>query len=155
MNVIFILFVNVPTPRRGRSLRDCQDGAAGKCPILFSARLQTPRFRAHGRCTWLIGMRGSCHLSGSSRSLLALLSLGTPVALLSEGRSSPPCLILAMPQAAMDRPFLAKPVPPSLKRSFEKLDAALWIAVSSWMQRHGKVRSPHIFFYQSLLNESF
>lgn len=60
-----------------------------------------------------------------------------------------------MPQAAMDRPFLAKPVPPSLKRSFEKLDAALWIAVSSWMQRHGKVRSPHIFFYQSLLNESF
>ena len=37
------------------------------------------------------------------------------------------------------RPFLAQPVPSSLRKSFEKLDAALWIAVSNWMKRHGKV----------------
>ena len=30
-----------------------------------------------------------------------------------------------------ERPFLAQPVPKSLKTSFEKLDAALWIAVSA------------------------
>ena len=30
-----------------------------------------------------------------------------------------------------ERPFLAQPVPKSHKRSFEKLDAALWIAVSA------------------------
>ena len=39
------------------------------------------------------------------------------------------------------RPFLAQPVPSSLRKSFEKLDAALWIAVSNWMKRHGKVLS--------------
>ena len=46
-----------------------------------------------------------------------------------------------MSPTKMARPFLAQPVPNSLRKSFEKLDAALWIAVNSWMRSHGKVRS--------------
>ena len=50
-----------------------------------------------------------------------------------------------MPLGRSSRPFLAQAVPSSLRTSFEKLDAALWIAVSSWMKRHGKVLSSVLF----------
>ena len=117
----------------GRDDQACNEGdTAGAGPILFSARRRTPRFPYPGDGT---------STNQTPIFYLHCVPLRSPLKPKHNPASTSQRMKSAMPLEITAPPFCAQPVPNSLRKSFEKLDAALWIAVSTWMKRHGKVPS--------------